>query len=289
MIQKQTLLKHCDFLKDKRSLRRFIYYTVGPFICSVALFYIYAKIVAPPPDEIIRGFLVTVFITPLIAIPYAAYILNLQYELHQTHDVLAQLAREDPLTKLLNRRGFYEKISLRGNNKKYEMQNHLTPESPESIDAIKMKHGALLILDIDNFKCINDKYGHDIGDIILVKLARILTQIIRKNDIVARIGGEEFAIFLHNSDINNILMIFERIRTILGDSPIHNDPEDIIISVSCGVALAYNAAEFNKTYKNADKMLYKAKNTGKDRMYINKNNLNLYKLDHQEYPSALFA
>lgn len=127
------------------------------------------------------------------------------------------------------------------------------------------KYHGFLMMDIDNFKIINDTYGHENGDIVLKLVADKIKSVFRKTDIVARMGGDEFLVFVNNISATNIILkkcnyLLNKIESIKVDGI--NYP----ISLSIGVAIApKDGSNFNDLYRNADKALYDAKNQGKNR------------------------
>ncbi len=147
----------------------------------------------------------------------------------------------DDLTGLLNKRGFdeiYESITT-VDNKLY-----------------------LLFIDIDNFKQVNDTYGHIAGDLILKKLAEILKKNLRDEDIVARIYGDEFIILFRNVTKDIAYAIAERIRnTVAKGSFVYNN-QKIKITISGGLSYLKNWLDKERNIEIADKLLYKAKQTG---------------------------
>ena len=129
---------------------------------------------------------------------------------------------------------------------------------------------ALLIIDIDDFKNINDTYGHNIGDEVLVKVSESLKTMVSDKGITCRLGGDEFTIAL--IDINNIGIIkdiAERILTSIKNIKLEIDPS-FSVSVSIGIHYIkdYNDISFESLYNLADDALYKAKEKGKDRFFI---------------------
>lgn len=155
----------------------------------------------------------------------------------------------DPLTKLLNRLGLKKRIKqfLENNNNK----------------------GILIIFDLDNFKLVNDELGHPIGDEVLKSFACCLETFFRKNDFIARIGGDEFIVFI-NSNIDIIILsdklhcLLENIRGTLKDYY-----KRYGLSTSIGVVYVDEQRNsYEDLYRDADIALYKAKNLGKDRFYI---------------------
>ena len=119
-------------------------------------------------------------------------------------------------------------------------------------------HGLFCIMDVDNFKHFNDKYGHDIGDKVLIKVAEALKSNTRSNDIVMRLGGDEFAAFLvgnHNEE--NAKAIFDRVFKDI--STINFPPLEDPVTVSIGACFCGDGENFDEIYKTADKCVYSSK------------------------------
>jgi len=165
-------------------------------------------------------------------------------------DELKQLANTDSLTGLLNRRFFWD-VS----NKELHRHRRYCHDM------------ALLLLDIDQFKNINDRFGHPTGDRVIKSLAKHCIDNIRDTDMLARIGGEEFAILLVETDSKQAIMIAERLRILLSEKKIETDCEDLFFTVSIGIA-TYNAgdASIDHLFQRADKALYSAKEGGRNRV-----------------------
>lgn len=171
-----------------------------------------------------------------------------------------ELARRDPLTSLRNRRGFIEMIE---------------PILAEVTQGREV--AALLLLDVDFFKHINDTYGHDTGDDVLVALARTLAARENARCIAARLGGEEFALLLSGPAALRAAMIAEDLRrTIASARP--GDPDaggtvlppipGLAVTVSIGVCPAIPGEVFRDLYRKADAALYRAKHEGRDRVIL---------------------
>ncbi len=129
----------------------------------------------------------------------------------------------------------------------------------------KEKKVALLFLDLDGFKLVNDTYGHEAGDIVLKTIAKRLLEVLRKTDTCCRIGGDEFLIIIsdpqHKKDIEDVC---QRIISSVGDKVDYQDVE-IVVGVSIGVALyPDNASDANSLRQLADDVMYKVKKTGKN-------------------------
>ncbi|MBD7915963.1 GGDEF domain-containing protein [Clostridium sp. Sa3CUN1] len=155
----------------------------------------------------------------------------------------------DVLTNLLNRSGLENRV--------------------KNIFEDDNENGILIIFDLDNFKLVNDDLGHPVGDEVLKIFSRCLEECFRKNDIISRIGGDEFIVFINNNiEINNLT---NKLNYLLNNirKELKLYYEKYKLSTSIGVA--YRSDEFNtydKLYKEADKALYEAKRLGKNRFYI---------------------
>ncbi|SHH75085.1 diguanylate cyclase (GGDEF) domain-containing protein [Sporobacter termitidis DSM 10068] len=151
---------------------------------------------------------------------------------------LHQQAIKDSLTGLYNRRFFLSKLR----------------EIPKADFPL-----ALLMIDIDNFKKVNDTYGHLAGDEALKQVTEILTGNIRKSDWGARLGGEEFAIVLSRSDSENAYRLAERLRDIVENFDFSFEQNTIKMTISIGVATTYKCVSINDLLRLADMALYEAK------------------------------
>lgn len=128
---------------------------------------------------------------------------------------------------------------------------------------------ALIILDIDNFKMLNDTYGHLEGDKVLVEIAKIMKQQTRDTDIVARYGGEEFVVILSETDKEGASITAQRIREKIEEHKFILQEKEVKVTASLGVAIyPYNAENKIELIRKADKALYRAKTTGKNRLYF---------------------
>ena len=161
------------------------------------------------------------------------------------------LARTDTLTQLSNRRDFYDKTE-------HELNRRKRLDNPAS----------LMMMDIDHFKHVNDTYGHLSGDQVLKVLSRVSQSINRQTDILARLGGEEFAIFMPDTVAAEAMKVAERLRLALADTLISlPEGQDIRITVSIGVTGAQESdSHIDDLLKRADIALYQAKNTGRNRV-----------------------
>lgn len=129
-------------------------------------------------------------------------------------------------------------------------------------------HFSLVMVDIDSFKNINDYYGHDAGDLVIMKLAAIFSSNIRGSDILARFGGDEFILLLPQTCCEEAFLVAEKVRAAVEETVISVDDEyDIHFTISMGVAVSGNDDEsFDGIMRLADEMLYESKNKGKNRV-----------------------
>ena len=127
---------------------------------------------------------------------------------------------------------------------------------------------ALLMLDLDHFKKINDTYGHDAGDEVLKKFADITRQALRRSDLFCRWGGEEFLILLRGTMIDEALRIAERFREKIADAVFPPYGESGLVTVSIGGAMFPPAREFERLICDADEALYRAKREGRNRVAV---------------------
>ena len=134
------------------------------------------------------------------------------------------------------------------------------------------RHGGeacLLLIDVDDFKTINDKYGHPIGDKVLQRLASIMKSQLRRIDIVSRIGGDEFAIILVNTDIKAAKLVGEKLKNSIEKDTLIIDEQEINMTVCIGITSIDNKTDsYEEAYKYADKALYMAKTMGKNQVGI---------------------
>ena len=169
---------------------------------------------------------------------------------------LETLALTDPMTKLYNRRYFSE-MSERILNLAKRNKTDLS----------------LIMLDIDNFKNINDAYGHKVGDDVIISFAQTLSKFSRKSDIVCRFGGEEFILLLPETNLSGATVIAEKIRAEIENSSVKlNISQEIKFTASFGVGQVdiKNDASIETVIKKADDAMYEAKESGKNKVCVQK-------------------
>jgi len=176
---------------------------------------------------------------------------NQTIALEEAKEKLKEQANRDPLTNMYNRRYFSD------------ISKSMLALSIRSKQAL-----SVMMIDIDKFKNINDTYGHAVGDKVLIHLSHTLTNTIRESDISARFGGEEFAILLPKTTLEQALELAEKIRKTIEKLEYKGENTTIKFTISIGVS------EFNKlkeisisdTLNKADKSLYEAKNNGRNQV-----------------------
>ena len=164
-------------------------------------------------------------------------------------DTITHYSSRDFLTGLYNRRHFFMVME------------------PYFVEAINRdEEFVLALIDIDNFKSINDTYGHDVGDQVIIHVAEIIRSNVQYQDVLSRFGGEEFCLVLKNTTREKALEILERIRQRISLTPFTIEPEqEVFLSVSIGAALEHDNS-LNDTINEADSQLLHAKHNGKNRI-----------------------
>lgn len=181
---------------------------------------------------------------------------NVSDLVHQADELAAQAAT-DPMTGIYNRYHFQKQL-------KSEWARYLRYSRPVS----------LLMLDIDQFKSINDRFGHDVGDQVITFVARMCRRDSRNSDTAARIGGEEFVLLLPETGLNDASIVAERLRTAIAEKMIPCGRASVRVTVSIGVATADPLMnEPADLVRRADDLLYAAKRSGKNRIIASPNEL----------------
>ncbi len=168
--------------------------------------------------------------------------------LEKRNNQLTQFANRDPLTKLPNRRSMMEHLNL-------AMHKFQLGDSPFTI----------ILGDIDDFKKVNDTYGHDAGDKVLVTVANLITSQMREGDYVCRWGGEEILIVIRD-DLDCATRIAERIRTSIDNVIVPHGADELHITMTFGVAPAIAGYRIEQIIHQADTKLYQGKGQGKNQV-----------------------
>jgi diguanylate cyclase (GGDEF)-like protein len=124
----------------------------------------------------------------------------------------------------------------------------------------------LLLLDLDHFKTVNDTHGHDVGDEVLRVVAACLREFTRYHDVVARLGGEEFAVVAPNMDTDMLIKLAERIRKAIAALTVTTGNVRLRVTTSVGIAIWDGTENAEQFYRRADRMLYEAKRLGRNRV-----------------------
>lgn len=178
----------------------------------------------------------------------AEVIRQLKLELEQA----TSLSETDSLTGIANRRGYEKHL------------NQFVHQAQEEGHTF-----AMLLLDLDLFKRVNDQFGHLVGDSALRYIAKTLSQKIGERDLVARLGGEEFVILLHNTTYDNALKNAEAIRSHIQSKSLRvkNNEQPLKFTLSIGAAIYQMGEPVEQLFERADKALYLAKTNGRNRCY----------------------
>ncbi len=160
---------------------------------------------------------------------------------------LARAALTDALTGLINRRGLDEELASR---------------------LAAGGAGCVALFDLDHFKQVNDSFGHAAGDEVLRRFAALARSSVRDQDVVARLGGEEFAVVLPDATIDQARLVCDRVRRAIGAARVRVEDATITVTVSGGVAPYRDRQRVEEVLRAADRALYRAKNAGRDRLAL---------------------
>ena len=194
-----------------------------------------------------------VVIPLLLAPPLLFFLLDKTRQLAIAHHELLDVASTDALTNVLNRRAFTEMVG-----------EYLKRVEDTAVPS----HGALLVVDVDHFKAVNDNFGHENGDHALQIIAKTIAESLRDTDLVGRLGGEEFGIFLPLHTPERTSVVAERIRLAVNEADFFADGRRHGLSVSVGGVTFDAPASFVDLYRSADERLYKAKHNGRNRVEL---------------------
>jgi len=230
------------------------YSVIFLFLGALALLYI--------PNPIMVADYSLTFTSRFIASFLAVIIMSYLYEYarHRSYAALQVLrkkveqeARTDELTGLFNRRHLYEYMQ-------------------QSLHRTRRLHMpmSLLLIDIDNFKSINDNYGHQFGDEVLVLIAQTLRESLRNHDTIARWGGEEFLVLLTETGNTAARTVAEKLRATIQSLPIRRDGQDIPMTISVGMHTANQTESLDAMLNHADENLYTAKHNGRNQVVDSK-------------------
>jgi diguanylate cyclase (GGDEF)-like protein len=205
------------------------------------------------PDAFLKSMVCSVFLPTLLAGPLFTVI---SLKLHQAAELNRELryaATHDGLTAILNRSAF----------------TRIVADKLDEIDRAEGGRGALLLVDADFFKLINDRWGHAAGDQALRQIAALLVEVTRAGDVLGRLGGEEFGVFLPGAGLLSAEATAERLRAVVAAAELTTPSgEPILLTVSVGGVFFRNAITYETLFQRADRQLYQAKANGRDRVEI---------------------
>lgn len=244
--------KRLDLSSTSR-LRVYLFTVLGTLACmAIALAvdgYSFHTGVWRLPERWFNNVLIPLVVAP----PFFYLLLSKLRELSLAHRELLTIASTDPLTNCLNRRAFTALVD--GYLSRFN-------DSPEK------GRGALLVLDVDHFKAVNDQYGHDRGDEALRLIADAIKASVREPDLVARLGGEEFGVFLPGSEAGRATVTAERICQEIRELSFTPSGQVHPLSLSIGGVTFEPPTSFHELYRHADQRLYAAKRKGRNRIEI---------------------
>lgn len=217
-------------------------------ICWFAVCVLRTITVEVKHDWILSGYLVSQVLWPGIMAAYG--LLAITGYLEETQQQLRAEAVMDPLTGQLNRRGLNETVT---GCLSYLQRNQ--------------QPAALLMIDLDHFKRVNDLFGHDGGDLVLVRTAQAIKSMLRQSDVLARFGGEEFLVFLPAANkemaMSTAQRLLDGVRQLEWPASM---PEDYQLTISIGGCVFGPDYDFGRQLRLADQALYRAKQNGRDRI-----------------------
>jgi diguanylate cyclase (GGDEF)-like protein len=228
--------------------------TLIGMLASLAMSLVINLLIGRSAHELWVSLLMSAGIPALIAPPVTWLVISLLQDAERARRAAEWLAVTDPLTGAFNRRHFFVVGERR------------FAHSRQAREPV-----CVLLLDVDNFKSINDQHGHATGDRVLIEVARACKMSLRDADLLARYGGEEFVALLPATDLPEALLVAERVRTSVADTQVATDGGAVVRpTVSVGVAmLAAGLVSFDGLLAQADAAMYDAKRSGKNRVGAN--------------------
>ncbi|WP_172982770.1 diguanylate cyclase [Roseovarius bejariae] len=198
-----------------------------------------------PGDVFERTVLSGSAVAAMLAAPIAYYIGLQMLDAHRLTQALEHAVNHDSLTGASTRASFKAQVAQ-------------LPPGPK----------AVLLVDIDHFKAVNDRFGHQAGDTALCQFAMRLRRNCREDDLIARFGGEEFVVLLHDVELDAARAAAERLCAKLREAPINLNGQAHRLTASFGVAVLTDTARLDEALVRADTALYRAKNDGRDRVCV---------------------
>ena len=234
-------------------------------VLSLPIIALFAMLDPRLPREV-SNFRVLVTLATMFMMAFLLFIQHrrLNRELRRTNLVLEEASLTDPMTGLRNRRYFSATIE---GDVSQALRSHADNHDPHTRDLV------FYLIDADNFKEVNDEYGHDVGDKVLVEMARRLSSSIRHSDVLVRWGGEEFLIVSRYTDRNEAELLAQRVLAAVADTPINLVDRGEVMHRTCSLGWAAfpwfpdnpRAISYEEVLTLADRGLHQAKESGKNR------------------------
>jgi len=203
-------------------------------------------------DRVLSEFIISALITIVVGLPAVVFLTQQSIRLGVLNERLAYLSATDQMTKLLNRQTFLERLAL-------HLHAHGRAQAA----------GAFAYVDADHFKQLNDRFGHEFGDGVIVFIADRVRALTRPEDLCARLGGEEFGLFLAGATEDEAAALAERLRKDIELEGLRAFPSPgAAISVSVGIAIHKPGISAMELMREADRSLYAAKHGGRNAVVI---------------------
>lgn len=180
--------------------------------------------------------------------------IKLNKKLEDANNELKNLSSKDSLSGLYNQGHFFEELK-----EKFELNKRRSEKT-------QVKGFTLMIIDVDDFKDINDIYGHLMGDSTIRHISKLIRENVRISDLCFRYGGDEFAIILADTSLEEAKIVAEKLRKTINKNPVKFMEKKVILTISIGISSFNEAMDENKMIKIADERLYNSKRNGKNRI-----------------------
>lgn len=247
----------CAITIAKGDIRRLPARYVFALLCGLHAVFVFSRLgfIYQADDQVIslaQGAMIPPFfiLETIIFLVLIAFAMQMLINETMTNE-LRKLAEIDPLTNTFNRRSFMMLMD-------------------KAVSAANRRQTLLSIflIDLDHFKQINDKYGHGAGDDALCYFVAIASSCLRKEDVLGRIGGEEFAAFLPNARLVDAQLIAERLRSTVAERPFNSAHGTIPLTISIGITQCLPEESLEVSLQRADKAMYRAKEGGRNRIEL---------------------
>lgn len=229
----------------KQIIARSIFFTLIGVVVSLAGAHYLLSTYSGGLD--VPGTVATIALPLIVGAPMTFYLSLQNAQLNAAYRQLEAVAARDSLTACLNHGSFVAQANA-----------FLESDEPHKV------HGALLVVDADHFKSVNDRFGHHIGDVALKQIAARIQAEVGKGDFVGRLGGEEFGVMLPGADRNRAQAVAEGIRKTVQSIEFEVEGHCFNLSVSIGGAVFEQKVKYSQLFRFADQSLYRVKNSGRN-------------------------